>query len=375
MKKKVLLLVISLSIILLAGGCGKKNSSDDLSGNKSDTNTEGTDQAEVTQTPAPTKEKYNVDDYITLGEYKGVEVKVEKLEVTDANVDAAIQDDLEANATEEEVTGRAVQDGDIVNIDFEGLKDGVAFEGGTAQGQDLIIGSNSFIPGFEEGLIGAKKGDKLDLNLTFPEEYQSADLAGQAVVFKVTVNAIKQSVVPELTEEYVKEFTEYESIDAYKKATRDKLEADNQKEMEDNKMYSVISAIIEASEIKSVPQTLVDYYTYDFTSQYTQYAAMFGTDLAGFIAQSGSTQEEFDTQAKSYAQNMGTQELVINAIIEKEGLTLSDEEYQTGLDKIVTDYNYPSKEELLKSAAEDQIKESLLWQKAIQLVTSEAKEI
>jgi trigger factor len=283
---------------------------------------------------------------------------------------------LQAKATEEEVTDRAVETGDIVNIDYEGLKDGVAFEGGTAQAQNLTIGSNSFIPGFEEKLIGAKIGDKLKLDLTFPEEYsQSPELAGQAVVFNVTVNSIKKSVVPELTEEYVKTNTDYDTIDAYREGTRTTLQATNEKTMKDNKINSILTTIIDNSEIASYPQTLIDYYAYEMKDYYTQYAAMFGMGFADFLSASGLTEESFATEQKSYAESRAAQELALNAIIKAEKIELTDAEYTEGVAKILTDYGYESEEALFETATEEQIKESLIWEKAVTFVTEQAVEL
>lgn len=324
MKKKLLFLVLSLSITALAWGCGKKSPAEELEptpGNEAATDTdvdttgENPGTTDNTAAEAPVKEAYEVGDYITLGDYKGLTVTYTKLEVKDADVDAKIQEDLAGAATDEEVTDRAVQAGDVVNIDYEGLKDGVAFEGGTAQGYDLEIGSGSFIEGFEDGLIGAKKGDELALNLTFPESYTNAELAGQAVVFNVKVNTIKVSVVPELTEDYVKNNTDYDTIDAYKEATRKELEESNQNSMKNEKINNLLTAIIENSKISSYPQTLIDYYAYEMESYYSQYAAMFGYQLADFLAANGMTEASFATEKNSYAEDRAAQELVLSAII------------------------------------------------------------
>ena len=380
MKKKVLLLVMSLSILMLAGGCSKKNSADDaaVSGTPAPTGAADlTGTANLTAAPTPVplvRAEYKLSDYIKLGEYKGIEVTVVPLTVTDADIETAVQSDLSANATTEDVTGRAVETGDIVNMDFEGLLDGVAFDGGTATAQDLTIGSGAFIPGFEDQLIGAKTGDKLDVNVTFPADYQEATLAGKPVVFKVTVNSIKKSVVPELTEEYVKANTDFDTIDAYKKDIKDKLEATNEQTIQDTKANNVFSEIVDNSTI-TLPQTLIDYYTADRNNYYTQTAAAYGMDLAAFIAANGSTQEDFDAYIKSYAESLTKQELVLKAIIKAENMELTDAEYQEGVTKIVTENGYASEEELLKTASEEQIKESLLWQKAMNFVIAQSVEI
>lgn len=388
MKKRLLLLVVSISLLGILGGCGNK-------GDKTDTDTTDSQTGDMTtdnsteddilddvnfdvnpELVVVKKEDYVVTDYITLGNYKGIEYTIQKLEVTDKDVEDAINEELEANSEEKEVTGRTViENGDIVNIDYEGLKDGVAFEGGTATGQDLVIGSGSFIPGFEEGLIGATLGQKIDLDITFPEVYnQSPELAGQPVVFKVTVNSIKEVVVPELTEEYVKDVLGFDSIKAYKDDVRKELQDANEATMDNERVENIFQQIVEASEVSSYPKTLIDFYKAELKNYYIQYASYFGMDYAAFLEASGVTEEEFDADAVSYAESMAKQELVLNAIKEAEGLTITDEEYKTGLDKIASDYGYNTTEEFLAIAEEDQIRESLLWQKVLDLVVAEAKE-
>jgi trigger factor len=379
MKKKVLLLVMSLSLLMLAGGCSKKDVESELDGADvtptAAATVTGAATDETATEVAPVREAYEVSEFITLGEYKGIEVTVEKLEVSEEDIDAAIEADLQANAKQEEVTDRAVETGDIVNIDYEGLKEGVAFEGGTAKAYDLTIGSNSFIPGFEEKLIGAKIGDKLKLDLTFPADYSAAELAGQAVVFNVTVNSIKKSVVPELTEDYVKANTDYETIEAYREGSRATLQAENEETMKNNKINSVLTAIIDNSEIASYPQTLIDYYAFEMKDYYTQYAAMFGMGFADFLAASGLNEESFATEQKSYAESRAAQELALNAIIKAEKMELTDAEYTEGIAKILTDYGYETEEELFKTATKEQIKESLIWEKAVTFVTEQAVEL
>jgi trigger factor len=374
MKKKLLLLVMSVSIIVLAWGCGKKDAAEEQDSTAEVTVTEApadTDEdtgAEAPVVEAPVKEAYEVSDYITLGEYKGLPVTYTKLEVTDADIDEAIKADLEENAKDEEVTDRAVQEGDTVNIDYEGLKDGVAFEGGTAQGTDLNIGSNSFIEGFEEGLIGAKVGDELSLDLTFPADYGQADLAGKAVVFKVKVNSIKVSVVPELTEAFVKDNTDYESIAAYKEGTRTELAKANEETMKNEKIKNLITTIVDSSKISSYPQSVVDYYAYEMESYYQQYASMFGYELADFLAANGMTEEKYAAEKKSYAEDRTAQELVLNAIIKAENMQVTDEEYKAGVANYIEEYGYASEEEFFQYATEEQIKESLIWEKAVDFI-------
>lgn len=385
MKTKILLLVMSLSVLMLAGGCSKKEGTveNDTTGNtqnvddtedKADENE--TDNEVSSEIITVTKEAYEVSDYISLGEYKGIEYTIKKLEVTEADVEETVEEILKRGATEQEVADRdQVQNGDIVNIDFEGLKDGVAFDGGTAQDYDLIIGSGSFIPGFEEGLIGTTVGEQVDVNLSFPEDYHQPDLAGQPVVFKVTVNSIKELVYPELTEEYVKEISEFDTIDAFKEDIRVSLQEMNEATMESEKFDNVFNKVLDNSEVKSYPQNLLDYYSAVVKNRIIQNAAYFGMDFATFLSSTGLSEEDFDAEMLKSAEIMAKQELVLNAIVKAENLELSDEEYEEGVENISKDFGYSSKEEFLANAVEDEIRETLLWQKAVDLILNAAVEL
>jgi trigger factor len=388
MKKKVLFIVISLSIMMLAWGCGKKNvageldaaadknaakteskANDDSAAN-TEKDTKPTAAAQVTQaadtaSKAPVKADYKLSDYITLGNYKGLTITYTKLEVTDADVDSTIKAGLTENATKEDVKDRPVQKGDTVNIDYEGLKDDVAFEGGTAKGYDLEVGSGSFIPGFEDALIGAKIGEKKKINLTFPKDYPSADLAGKAVVFNVTINSIKAPVIPELTEDYVKKNTEYDSVEAYKKATKTNLEEANAEKMKSEKIANLLDQVVKNSKISSYPQTLIDYYSYEMESYYTQYAQMYGYTLKDFLTANKMSEDEFNAQKKTYAEGRAAQELVLKSVIKAEGIELTDKEFKDGVARYAERSGAKSSEEFLKNAPEDQVRESLLWEKTI----------
>ncbi len=368
MKKKSLLIIMGLSIMLLAAGCGKKSVSDDLDSATATPTVTGAAEDTSSTPTLPEIENYVASDYITLGQYKGVEVTVTKLEVTDEDVDAKVQEDLQANATQEEVKDRPVQKGDIVNIDYEGLLDGKAFDGGTAKGYDLEIGSGSFIQGFEEGLIGAKVGEKKALNLTFPEDYSSADLAGKAVVFNVTVNSIKVSVVPELSEEYVTSNTEYKTIDEYKKGLRTQLEADNKTTMDNEKANNVMQAILDSSTITSVPETLTNYYTTLINYQVEQEASYYGMEKDAYIEYVGMTQDDFNSYIKEQVDFYGKYDLMLQAIVQAEKLELTDKEYKDAVANYMSSYGVTSEEELLKKVTESQIKYSLTMQKAYDLV-------
>lgn len=388
MKKKALI-IMALCLILLAGGCAKKPAGDISGNNTNSSNTSdsdnttdssntanGSDTANGKDTGAtnltkPASDEYNVDDYIKLGQYKGVEVSVDQLKITDADVEDAVQYDLESRKTLKEVTDRdVVQDGDTVNIDYEGLKDGVAFEGGSAKAYDLEIGSGSFIPGFESGLIGKKRGDKVKLDITFPKDYSAKDLAGKAVVFNVTINKIYHNVVPELTEDYIKNNTDYDSIDAYKKSLRDNL----QKSLDHTITNTVLNKILENSTISSYPEALVKYYSESYKNYYQNTVSyQYGMTLEQYIQAVGKTQEEFDADVKTVAENYVSIELVERAIAKAENITISDDDYKNQIVSFAKDYGASKEEDLLSYMTKDTIKDEMLLNKAGKFAVDNAK--
>jgi trigger factor len=381
MKKKVWLAVISLCLLVFIGGCKKQDIADGLdSGKTSDADADTDDETAADGATtggtipeeAPVKEAYTASDYVTLGQYKGVEVTVQKLEVTEEEIQSAIDADLESNATDEEVTGRPVQNGDTVDIDFEGLIDGVAFDGGTAQGYLLEIGSGSFIPGFEDGLVGANIGDKLALDLTFPDNYDP-ELAGKAVTFNVTLNSFTEKIIPELTEDYVKNNTDYASIAAYKEAKRQELEEQNADTMEQDKINSLIGIIIDNAAFSSIPQNLIDFYAYSYKAYNEQmvYYAL-GITLEDYLAQINMTEEEFDSNILSVAENYAKAELVRKAIAEAEGMQITEADYQELIPQYLTDNGLESEEVLQQYEAKEQTIENMLLNKAMDFMVDQA---
>lgn len=349
MKKRFNLLVIGLSILLLATGCQKKGNSE---------------------------LGYDLDDHLKLGKYKGVEVAVGELEVTDDDVEDAINYYMSLNAEEVEVKDRAVKDGDIVNIDFEGFRDGVAFEGGAGTDFNLTIGSNQFIEGFEEKLIGTKTGDKVELNLTFPETYHAEEMRGKEVVFKVTVNAIKEINLPVLTDEYVIENTDYDTVDAYKQSIREELETQYKEDINSTKMNDVYTAILEDSEIKSYPDVLIDEYKASLKEEFNYYASISGIELEAFLNQYYQmTLEQFEVEAQTYAENRASLEMILQAIIDKENIKLSNDEYQEGIEKYFTELGITTEEQLFEYVTEDEIRKNLLLEKAFEFISDSAIEL
>ena len=248
MKKKLLIFAL-LAVAVLAMACGKNKETD---GEKKAT------------------------DLVTLGQYKGIEVEKMVLEVSDDDVTTKIMTNFKTKA--EAVEGHnKVELYDLVNIDYAGYLNNVAFDGGTATGQDLLIGSGTYVPGFEEGLIGAEAGTTVEVNVTFPETYVNEELAGQATIFKITVNSI--SVLPELTDEFIAANTEYSTYAEYEAYIRDSLETTAESTIEEQFKTDVMNKVIEGCTFDDTIEADITAYAADLRSFYESYATNYGIDL------------------------------------------------------------------------------------------------
>ncbi len=361
MKKIFKVCMCGLVAATLISGCSKKDVKE-------------TTGAETEATESSAQETVAVKDLtdiengkVTLGEYKGIEVTKDKVEVTDDEINQAIDSDLSANMKKVDVD-RAVQDGDVVNIDYVGTKDGVAFEGGTAQGTDLTIGSNQFIDGFEDGLIGAKKGDKVSLNLTFPEQYQNADLAGKPVVFEVTVNSVQEKQVPELNDAFVQENTSFKTIDEYKEDKKQTLLKSKNDEADQKVKNDIYTAIAAAAKVEP-KQEAIDANFDNMIAKYTNQAATYGMDFATFVgAFTGMKEEDFKTAAKTQAEEIVKQRLVVNAIAEKENIVITDDDRK----KISDELGYESVDKLIETESKFDVDDYIMNNKVMDFLTENA---
>lgn len=322
MKKKILAIMLAIMTVA-AVGCGKKTE-------------------------------------VTLGEYKGIALT----RVSDSTIEEQIQKMLESKAEFLEVD-RPAEKGDTVNINYVGMKDDVAFQGGTDDseaGTDLAIDDNGggFIPGFADGLIGASAGQNIDLNLTFPDTYQNnPDLAGQAVVFHVTVNAVKEKVVPELTDEFVQENSDYESAEEYRTALR---EAMNQEAF----YQQILDSLMASCEVENYPEDRIEQTKENFVNNYTMYAQYYGS-LTGMDTETAlkyffnvDSMQALEEAGETYAYNVVKQQLILEKISEIENLSVSDERYETEVVKYAEQYNYTTVEEFLAVYKEEDVRKSIL---------------
>lgn len=389
MKKIVVVLVISLSMMLAMVGCSKnkddkgdssdasptpvENNDDEATDNEDDEDNDNIELPEEIENPV-VKEEYDFNDYIKLGKYKGIEVKVEQLEVTDEDIDLAIQIDMFQNGgTLTDVTGRTAELGDTLDIDFVGYHKGEEFEGGSAEGHELLLGSKSFIDGFEEQLVGAAINDEIEVNVVFPENYMNTTLAGEGAMFKVTVNGIKNY---EINEDFVKDTLGFDTVDAYRESVRNVLVEESELLMQSKKENDIFNAVIDGSEI-TLPENLVEYHGADLRTLYTNISAQYGLDLETFIVYSGYTMEAFENDIKKYADNMATRELIIKAISAAENIEATEEEIEDEVERYALSYGFESKEEFIESKTIniDMIIDDILFYKIMDFLVEESVEI
>lgn len=326
MKRSLKLGAVCLGMAVLLCACGKGSTE---STEAASSETEMAQSEAVSETVAETEDtnvypyEYDVESMVKLGEYKGLTYTETDVSVSDDEVESQINSTLTAHATAEQITDRAVEDGDTVNIDFEGKIDGETFDGGTASGASLTIGSGTFIDGFEDGLIGVKPGDKTTLQLKFPDEYKTnADLAGKDVTFDVTVNYIKgDDIVPELDDDFVKglNIDDVSNVKEYRAYVKSQLQANKESEAEKSKQSELLQQAVDNAEIKEIPEELVTQYATQYTDYYKQYASYFGLELSDFLTQyMNQTEEEFNQSAEDYGKERAGYMLVVSAIAKAE---------------------------------------------------------
>lgn len=325
------------------------------------------------ETEPPVRPEYHALDYVTLGDYKGLVVKLEPIEVTDAEIEDEVQYDIQLAGEMVTVEDAVIEEGDTANIDYVGKLDGEAFDGGTAKGYDLQIGSHTFIDGFEDGLIGVSVGETVDLTLTFPENYGNQELAGQEVVFTVTVNEVKRA--PELTDELVSTITEgeYTDIASYKDSIRAALEENKEKEKENKIMQELLTQLANTCEIKEYPQAMLDYGIENMKSAYETYAKQYEMEYEDFLSTFlGMTEEEFEEEARMAVEQNLQQELYLKAIAEAEEMEITEEEYTQAAEKYAQIYGYASIDDLLKDYDESTVRISALQDKVMDFVRENA---
>ena len=309
---------------------------------------------------------------VKLGEYKNLPVKKKATRVTQKEIDAEVERLRERYADMEIKEDGTVENGDTAVIDFEGFKDDVAFEGGKGEDYPLEIGSGSFIPGFEEQLIGMSKGESRDINVTFPENYGAADLAGQPAVFKVTVKDIKCKVLPEANDELVKEakIKDVETLEDYRAYMKKSLSENKERENEENFTSELLTKIVENAEVE-IPDAMIESETDQMVNEFKQRLSAQGFTLEQFAAVTGQDEEIIRGEMRKDAEKKVNVRLVLEAIAEAEDLTVSDEDIDAELQGIADQYGMPL-EQVKQLISNDAVSYDLRQRKALELIKETA---
>ena len=312
---------------------------------------------------------------VGLGKYKGVEIEKIDTAVTDEEVEEELKREQEKNASMKEVTDRAVKDGDQINLNFEGFVDGVAFEGGKGEDYPLTIGSGSFIPGFEEQLIGAEIGKEIEVNVTFPENYQSKDLAGKAAVFKCTVLKITEKILPELNDEFADDVSEFDTLEEFKADIRKNLETRKEERARTEKENKVIDAIIADSEIE-IPEPMLKAQQEQIVDEFAQRLQSQGLSIDQYFAYMGMTREKMVEDSKEQAEKRIRTRLVLEEIVKVENIVATEEDFETELTKLAEAYgaDLETVKKIFEGREKDRMMEDIAVQKALSFVADNAVE-
>lgn len=309
---------------------------------------------------------------VKLGEYKKLDVKKDKVSVSKKEISDAI-DHMREHYKENILKEGTVENGDIAVIDFEGFKDDVAFEGGKGENYSLEIGSNTFIPGFEEQLIGMKAGEEKDINVTFPEDYHAENLKGQPVVFKVKVNEVKEIKVPELDKEFFEDLG-MEGIDtkeALEAQVKENITASKESQADEKYIDDLLAAIAKNTEV-DIPETMIHEETHRMVDQFKEHIAMQGITLEQFYKFTNSTEKDLEDKYKDEAKKRITYRLILEEIIKKEKIEVSEDEVEEEIDTLAKKYNM-TKVEVKKQYGDnlDYIKYDLEVRKAFKIIKGE----
>ncbi|MBR6665361.1 MAG: trigger factor [Lachnospiraceae bacterium] len=312
---------------------------------------------------------------VTLGKYKGVKIDKMDIDVTEEEIEADIARERDNAARIIPVTDRAVKDGDMTVIDFEGFVDGVAFEGGKGEDYPLTIGSGAFIPGFEAALVGAEIGVETDVNVTFPEDYQAEDLAGKAAVFKCTVKEIKEKELPELDDDFASEVSEYDTFAEYKESVKAKIVDRKTAAAKSAKEEEVVAAVVADAKM-DIPEAMVETTQRQMVEEFAQRMQSQGVSMEQYMQFTSTTPQMLLEQIKPQAEKRIKSRLVLEAVVAAEGITVTEEEFEAEVTRMATSYMMEADKvkELLGEGGKKSVMEDLAINKAVEFVVENAKE-
>ena len=312
---------------------------------------------------------------VTLGEYKGVEVPKSETEVTDEEVEAELKKEQEKNSRTVTVEDRGAENGDITTIDFEGFVDGEAFEGGKGTDYPLTLGSGSFIPGFEDQLVGAKEGDHVEVKVTFPEEYQAKELAGKEAVFQCDVKKVEAKELPELDDDFAQDASEFDTLAEYKEDIKKNLTEKKEKEARAAKENAAVDKAIENAQME-IPDAMLNTQVRQMLDDFSRRMQSQGLTMEQYFQFTGMTAEKMMEEMKPQALKRIQTRLVLEKIAEVENIQPTQEEVDEEISKMAEAYKMEADKikELLGERELEQMKKDMAVQKAVTLVADEAKE-
>ena len=312
---------------------------------------------------------------VTLGKYKGVKVDKIDVKVSDEDIDAEINRERESNARTISVEDRAVKDGDMTVIDFEGFVDGVAFEGGKGENHPLEIGSHSFIDTFEDQLVGKNAGDEVEVNVTFPEKYQAADLAGKPAMFKVKIHEVKCKELPELNDEFAQDVSEFDTLEEYKADVKKHLEVEKENEAKKTKEDEAIQKIIDKSKME-IPEAMIDTQCETMIEEFAQRIAQSGLSMDQYLQFSGLTVDGLKEQVRPEALTRIQSSLVLEQIAKEENIEVSDADVDAEIEKMAKNYGMEADKlkEYMGEGEKESMKRELAITKAVELIMDNIKE-
>ncbi len=371
MKKKTIGLLLLAFTMAFTAGCANNTAG---GGTESASSTE---QEAAIENPYSDQIDYDASKYVTLGDYKGLEVTVEgDYDVTDADVREEVELEISMMGEDYRTPNREIiEDGDQVNVDYVGTIDGEVFEGGTAQERDIVIGSGMMIDGFEDGLIGKKVGEVVELNLKFPEDYAKTDLAGKDVVFSVTINSLKEPVevtYDTLTDDYIKSKTGMESVDEYLKEVRAAMEEEAQNAKEQNATYAVLEKLLEVCKVTGHPEGLEEERMEQEMQYYRDMASAQNVDLATMLSYYGMTEENLHEQIEEATSKNVDMELILQAIADKEGISKDEDAYQAYIKDVLSQGIFEDEDQLYSDFSKEYVRRQYCLDKARELVESSA---
>lgn len=313
---------------------------------------------------------------VKLGEYKGIEVKKAEISVTDEEVDAEVGREREKNSRLVEVTDRAVADGDTVTLDYSGAVDGEKFDGGTAENYELVIGSGSFIPGFEEQLVGMNCEETKDITVTFPKEYHAPELAGKEAVFTCTIHKIKVKELPELDDEFAQDVSEFDTLAEYKDSVRADILKRKEAEAKTEKENEAVDKLIETSEM-DIPDAMIDYEVSNMFQSYAQRLQSQGISIDMYMQYTGSSEEQMKEQMRPQALKQIQTRLVLEEVASAENIEIGDERIDEEIASMAERYQMEADKlkDVMGDYEKEQMKKDLAVQDALTLIAENAKEV